>query len=281
MATGKRYYWIKLKETFMTSDAVDFLMGQKDGANYVVLYQMLCLKTINTDGKLERHIGEIIIPYDEAKIQRDTKYFSMDTIRIALNLYKALGLIYVDQNGTLCLTDHRNLVGSETDYAEQKRNQRSNPALPEGVDNVHRDVLESVHTDIDIRDRDKRLDIRDIDNTSDEAADFDKFWAVYPRKVSKEAARKAFAKVKEPVELLINAVEKQKQTEQWTKDGGRFIPHPATWLNQGRWEDDVEIPVQKAGTGSFKPKNRPTPDINQTDSFKNSIAAFMDENGIK
>ena len=50
MATGKRYYWIKLKESFMTSDVVDFLMSQKDGANYVVLYQMLCLKTINTDG---------------------------------------------------------------------------------------------------------------------------------------------------------------------------------------------------------------------------------------
>lgn len=44
MATGKRYFWIKLREAFMTSDTVDFLMSQKDGANYVVLYQMLCLK---------------------------------------------------------------------------------------------------------------------------------------------------------------------------------------------------------------------------------------------
>ena len=164
MATGKRYYWIKLKETFMTSDAVDFLMGQKDGANYVVLYQMLCLKTINTDGKLERHIGEIIIPYDEAKIQRDTKFFSVDTVRIALSLYKKLGLIYVDQNGTLCLTDHRNLVGSETDFAEQKRIQRSRPALPEPMDNVHSDVLETVHTDIEIDIRDKDIEIRDKEN---------------------------------------------------------------------------------------------------------------------
>lgn len=69
MATGKRYYWIKLKETFMTSDAVDFLMGQPDGANYVVLYQMLCLKTINTGGRLERHIGEVIIPYPSRKVE--------------------------------------------------------------------------------------------------------------------------------------------------------------------------------------------------------------------
>lgn len=156
MATGKRYYWIKLKETFMTSDAVDFLMGQPDGANYVVLYQMLCLKTINTGGKLERHIGEVIIPYDEAKIQRDCKWFSIDTVRVALNLYKALGLIYADRDGALCLTDHENLVGSETDYASQKKAQRLNRAPELPVDNVHTDV----HTDIeiDMRDRDKSLE---------------------------------------------------------------------------------------------------------------------------
>ena len=52
MATGKRYYWIKLKDSFMSSDEIDYLMSQPDGANYVVLYQMLCLKTINTHGCL-------------------------------------------------------------------------------------------------------------------------------------------------------------------------------------------------------------------------------------
>lgn len=40
MATGKRYYWIKLKDSFMSSDAIDYLMSQPDGANYVVLYHM-------------------------------------------------------------------------------------------------------------------------------------------------------------------------------------------------------------------------------------------------
>ena len=174
MATGKRYYWIKLKDTFMTSDAVDFLMGQKDGANYVVLYQMLCLKTINTGGRLERTIGEVIIPYDEEKIQRDTKWFTIDTVRVALNLYKALGLIYADDNGVLCLTDHDNLVGSTTDYADQKKLQRENKQnllSDGGVDIVHSDVHQNVHTDIrdkDIRYKEiKRTDTRDkeIKNT--------------------------------------------------------------------------------------------------------------------
>lgn len=157
MATGKRYYWIKLKETFMTSDAVDFLMGQPDGANYVVLYQMLCLKTINTGGRLERHIGEVIIPYDEAKIQRDTKWFSIDTVRVALNLYKALGLVYQDQEGTLSLADYENLVGSETDWAAKKRRQaawRDSPELPPADGESGGEIFP---TDIEIDTRDKEI----------------------------------------------------------------------------------------------------------------------------
>lgn len=156
----------------MTSDAVDFLMGQPDGANYVVLYQMLCLKTINTGGKLERHIGEVIIPYDEAKIQRDTKWFSIDTVRVALNLYKALDLIYVDKDGALCLTDHENLVGSETDYAEKNRRLRSQrQALPSGHNvsaDVSDDVSENVSIDIDIE-----KDIRDRDKSTEKEIDTD------------------------------------------------------------------------------------------------------------
>lgn len=121
----KRFYWIKLKDTFMTSDAVDFLMGQKNGAEYVVLYQMLCLRTINTAGVLARQIGEIIIPYDAAKIQRDCKYFTLDTVIVALELYKKLGLVYEQQDGHLKITDFENLIGSELGSAQRMRKLRA------------------------------------------------------------------------------------------------------------------------------------------------------------
>ena len=49
MATGKKFYWIKLRTSFLDSEKIDFLLSQKNGANYVVIYQMLCLKTINTE----------------------------------------------------------------------------------------------------------------------------------------------------------------------------------------------------------------------------------------
>ena len=74
---------------------------------------------------------------------------------------------------------------------------------------------------------------------------FDVFWESYPKKVGKEAARKAFAKVKMPVETLVAAVEAQKRGEQWTRDGGQYIPNPTTWLNQGRWEDEVQTSVDR------------------------------------
>lgn len=78
----------------------------------------------------------------------------------------------------------------------------------------------------------------------DYEADFDRFWKVYPKKDSKTAAKRAFMKVKVPVETLIAAVQRQKQLPQWKKDGGQYIPNPATWLNQERWEDQgvVETP---------------------------------------
>jgi uncharacterized phage protein (TIGR02220 family) len=165
MATGKRYYWIKLKENFMTSDTVDYLMSQKDGANYVVLYQMLCIKTMNTNGVLASQLGEIIVPFEVEKMQRDCKYFSIDTIRIALDLYQNLGLVYRQTNGILQITNYNNMIGSNTDYAIQKQKQRIDEAdkkvlskysMDKGVDNVH----------IDTRDKILDKEIENRDNTN-------------------------------------------------------------------------------------------------------------------
>lgn len=69
---------------------------------------------------------------------------------------------------------------------------------------------------------------------------FEAFWKAYPSKVGKDAARKAFDKRKadDPLlALMLAAIDAQKTTDKWRKDGGQYIPNPATWLNQGRWMD--------------------------------------------
>lgn len=70
---------------------------------------------------------------------------------------------------------------------------------------------------------------------------FDRWWEAYPKKVGKDAAAKAFAKRKVDESLLVamlQALAQQRQSEQWLRERGRFIPNPATWLNEGRWQDE-------------------------------------------
>lgn len=182
MATGKRYYWIKLKDSFMSSDEIDYLMSQPDGANYVVLYQMLCLKTINTNGCLVSKIGEMLIPYDAEKIQRECKWFPLSTVRLALTVYKQIGLIFENPDGTLSISDYQNMIGSETDWAAKNRKIRSNAAnkeLQAGHDtghttghNVSTDGGENVPTEKEIekdKDIENRERVRDNDSPTVDA----------------------------------------------------------------------------------------------------------------
>ncbi len=68
---------------------------------------------------------------------------------------------------------------------------------------------------------------------------FNQFWDAYPRKVGKKTAWKAFqrAKDKPPIADLVEEIKVQSGSQEWTKDGGSYIPYPATWLNRGGWED--------------------------------------------
>lgn len=71
---------------------------------------------------------------------------------------------------------------------------------------------------------------------------FDEFWAIYPKKTGKQAAFKSWQRVKPTAELhnrIIAAVTAATKTEQWQRENGRYIPNPTTWLNQGRWDDEI------------------------------------------
>lgn len=77
---------------------------------------------------------------------------------------------------------------------------------------------------------------------------FDGFWSSYPKKVAKKAARKAFDKLKPTAETMVQilaALKAQVASEEWRKEGGQYIPHPASWLNAERWTDEgVQLAAQ-------------------------------------
>lgn len=141
----KRFYWLKLKAEFMQGDVMDFLMSQKNGANYVVLYQMLCIKTINTQGELATKFGEFFVPYDIEKIQRECKWFDIDTIVVALELYKKLGLIYEQENGVIKISQFEEMVGSETYWNKQKKLAKErNGGVGSELENVQQPLISNI-----------------------------------------------------------------------------------------------------------------------------------------
>lgn len=74
---------------------------------------------------------------------------------------------------------------------------------------------------------------------------FEQFWAAYPKKRSKGAARKAWDKLHVDSTMLatiLQAIQWAKQSDDWQKDGGQYIPYPATWLNAEGWEDEEPGP---------------------------------------
>jgi hypothetical protein len=109
----------------------------------------------------------------------------------------------------------------------------------------------------------KRREDKDQKLSDDDAVDsaelFTRFWSLYPRKVGKEAARKAWDKLtltSELFESMVTALGTQCLSSDWTKDSGQFIPHPSTWLNGKRWEDEVPEPAPAANNVHQFPPRR-------------------------
>ncbi|WP_432748677.1 phage replisome organizer N-terminal domain-containing protein [Pectinatus frisingensis] len=155
----KRFYWIKLKTDFFEMPEIDWLQEQENGCEYIVLYQKLCLLAANTGGELIRQVGTMMIPYDVKKIAEITK-FPFDTVAVALELYKKIGLILTSEDNILTIINHEEMVGSETKWAAKKRLQRR-----QKEDNVPKLSSKCPPTlsDKSIEIRDKSIEIKDKD----------------------------------------------------------------------------------------------------------------------
>ena len=92
--------------------------------------------------------------------------------------------------------------------------------------------------------------IEEIEENGEEIEEmFVAFWEAYPKKKAKADAHARWMKMKPSralLQIMLTALEEQKKSKEWTKDGGQYIPYPATWLHRGQWEDEVS---EGASTG--------------------------------
>lgn len=120
-----RFYWLQLKEDFFENDAIEWLEDQKpNGRDYAYFYLKLCLKSLKSNGILIRKVGTILVPYDNRKLAELTK-MDFDTVTVAMELLKKIGLIKILENGEIYINQLEQLIGSKSIGAFKKQQQRT------------------------------------------------------------------------------------------------------------------------------------------------------------
>ena len=137
MARDKLYYWMKMPIDFFDDPAIDWISDQKNGNDYIIFYLRLCLKSANMGGVLIRNVGDMLIPYDVAKLAEIGRT-DVDTAAVALKLFEQIGLIEILENKELYLSAVKDMIGSETADAQRKRlnRQRQTTLLGQYSENV-------------------------------------------------------------------------------------------------------------------------------------------------
>lgn len=169
MATNKRFYWLKLNESFFDDDIADFIENQDNGKEFLIFYLKLCCKSLKNDGSLIQCIGETFKPYDNIGLARIT-HTNLKIVDEALKLFLAMGIIEKQATGELYLTQVKEMTGSECDSAKRVRESRAknnfkNNNVTEDCYNVTEDCynVQKCNTES----RDKRIELRDKEKDKD------------------------------------------------------------------------------------------------------------------
>lgn len=164
-----------------------------------------------------------------------------------------------DENGLYYNERMEKEINVRKAYSESRsknRNAKKND-ICETHDNHMSDICQSyvkhmVNEDEDINDTDNDTKSNEdtVKKTTLDDTRFESFWKAYPKKSGKKKAQESWKRIKVTEELyqkILSAIEQAKISDQWKRDNGQFIPFPATWINQGRWDDEYVISASSAG----------------------------------
>lgn len=268
MANGKRYYWLKLNEDFFNETYVKALRRLPSGDSLVIVYLKMQLKSLKTEGLL-KYCG--LLPDSTAELAMALDE-DENIVRLTVEALIRFKLIERWEDETLYITAVEELTGSEGASAQRVRKFRQKCEKTQQIKQCNSDVLHcdsenqeiALHCNGEIEiELDIEKDIPPLPPAGDDGQTtpefpgaepkehqrkpdvigerFKSFWTAYPKKQGKGAAEKSFRKIRPSDKLLkkmLEAIELAKKCSQWQRDGGQYIPNPATWIKQKRWEDE-------------------------------------------
>jgi len=251
----KRYYWLKLQKDFFKRHDIKYIETLPDGREIAFFYLKLMVESVDHDGEL-RFSPEI--PYNDSMLASVTDT-PIEIVTEGMKTLKDLGMVIIDEDGTITIPKVIKMIGSasDTDGARRVRRYREKQQTLQNVTQPLQDVTDTVTNDNEsksksksksksIKENVKEKNITPIPPKDDEKllTDSEKmfleFWEAYPKKRDKQGCERAFKripKLKEVFPAIMKALEIQKQSEQWTKARGQYIPNPLTYIHQERWLD--------------------------------------------
>ena len=241
MAEEKRFFWLKLKENFFDEKYIKALRRLPQGDSLVIVYLKMQLKSLKTEGIIKYEgilpdsISELALVLDEDE----------NIVKLTVEALVRYGVIERWENETFYMSAMQQLIGSETQAAARVRKHREAKALQCNGD------VTKCNTEIE---KEKEIEIdKEKDNIS---VEFETLWKMYPRKVGKEAALRAYTKarsdkkdpttfeqVKQGIENYIRQIEAKHTDTQ-------YIKHGSSWFNARAWKDDYDFSPAKQFSSS-------------------------------
>ena len=161
MADDKKYYWLKLKRDFFKRHDIQIIEDMPNGKDYILFYLKLLCESVDHDGNL-RFSDEI--PYNDQMLASLT-HTNVDIVRSAVKLFAELRMIDIMDDGTFYMNQVEKMIGSETYWAQKKREQRERLLPPADIGHCPKLSNASPKCPSKSIEKEKELDI-DIDKSN-------------------------------------------------------------------------------------------------------------------
>jgi predicted phage replisome organizer len=125
MSENKKYYWLKLKRDFFKRHDIRIIEALENGKDYLLFYLKLLVESIDHEGSLR---FSDTVPYSDLMLATITNT-NVDIVRTAVKVFSELGMMEQMDDGTLFFNHVKNMIGDETEWAEQKRKYREQKQL--------------------------------------------------------------------------------------------------------------------------------------------------------
>lgn len=230
-------HWFKFYGGEYLSDPKILTLNAAERSCWLTL---LCYASLSEKDGIVRYLGEKTL-----MIQSGVESEEWDKCKGVLEKFQTMEMIAI-KDGQITIKNWRKrqesmLTGAER--TQRYRNRQRHTSDEPVTQNSHKS---------DARIEENRIDKNRIEEINTR---FEQFWDAYPNKKTKKKAHDIWIKISPPEKLfkeIMSGLERAKGSKQWQKDEGQFIPHPTTWLNQERWNDeDVPSPLKAKPKGKY------------------------------